>query len=313
LAQCDTPHQPIPWHAQVANWCWSGAVAGFSGVCDTPHARRLRIAPPGFAKAAATWCAAAPLSETLSEAACVRVVHRAAPAATVRSAEHAGTRCASAAVRIGAASRWHLPGWLTFPTLATSSSDASRIQMTPPDSFFAGARLSGSSKGNSILSESFASPPRVVLSCACSAQDSAQLPCASVRTCAPAVVNHRASWPPAPCRGWFSTATGVFVSVLPTHSPHPADSPRSNLAAALGLLSSGGFSNPKPGWRAAERRHPTGRERMGSPTLQTLQEPILPTPWVCFRGGGQTLTFPWSMRASSPAAGSPLNHVPVTQ
>jgi hypothetical protein len=154
---------------------------------------------------------------------------------------------------------------------------------------------------------------RVVLSCACSAQDSAQLPCASVRTCAPAVVNHRASWPPAPCRGWFSTATGVFVSVLPTHSPHPADSPRSNLAAALGLLSSGGFSNPKPGWRAAERRHPTGRERMGSPNLQTLQEPILPTPWVCFRGGGQTLTFPWSMRASSPAAGSPLNHAPVTQ
>jgi hypothetical protein len=33
---------------------------------------------------------------------------------------------------------------------------------------------------------------------------------------------------------------------------------------------------------AAERRHTT--ERMGSPTLQTLQDPILP--WVCFRGGG---------------------------
>jgi hypothetical protein len=28
-------------------------------------------------------------------------------------------------------------------------------------------------------------------------------------------------------------------------------------------------------WRAAERRHPTGRERLGSPTLQTLQDPIL--------------------------------------
>ena len=28
------------------------------------------------------------------------------------------------------------------------------------------------------------------------------------------------------------------------------------------------------------------RERIGSPTLQTLQEPILRTPWVCFRGGG---------------------------
>jgi hypothetical protein len=39
-------------------------------------------------------------------------------------------------------------------------------------------------------------------------------------------------------------------------------------------------------WRAPERRHATGRERLGSPTLQTLQEPILLLPWVCFRGGG---------------------------
>ena len=36
-------------------------------------------------------------------------------------------------------------------------------------------------------------------------------------------------------------------------------------------------------WRAAERRHPTGRERMGSPTLRTLQDPILLLPWLCFR------------------------------
>jgi hypothetical protein len=35
-----------------------------------------------------------------------------------------------------------------------------------------------------------------------------------------------------------------------------------------------------------ERGHPTGRERTGSPTLQTLQDPILLLPWVCFRGGG---------------------------
>jgi hypothetical protein len=38
--------------------------------------------------------------------------------------------------------------------------------------------------------------------------------------------------------------------------------------------------------RAEERSHPTGRERMVSPTLRTLQEPILLLPWVCFRGGG---------------------------
>jgi hypothetical protein len=36
------------------------------------------------------------------------------------------------------------------------------------------------------------------------------------------------------------------------------------------------------GWRAAERRHPTGCERMDSPTLQTLQDPILLLPWACF-------------------------------
>ena len=39
-------------------------------------------------------------------------------------------------------------------------------------------------------------------------------------------------------------------------------------------------------WRAIERRHPTGRERMSSPTLQTLQDPILRLPRLCFRGGG---------------------------
>jgi hypothetical protein len=35
----------------------------------------------------------------------------------------------------------------------------------------------------------------------------------------------------------------------------------------------------------AERR-PTGRERMGSPTLQTLQDPILLLPRLSFRGVG---------------------------
>jgi hypothetical protein len=39
-----------------------------------------------------------------------------------------------------------------------------------------------------------------------------------------------------------------------------------------------GFGWQQRRWRAAERHHPTGRERMGSPTLQTLQEPI----FCCF-------------------------------
>jgi hypothetical protein len=41
----------------------------------------------------------------------------------------------------------------------------------------------------------------------------------------------------------------------------------------------------------AERRHRTGRERMGSPTLQALKEPVLLPPWLCFRGG-DFLSFP---------------------
>jgi hypothetical protein len=42
----------------------------------------------------------------------------------------------------------------------------------------------------------------------------------------------------------------------------------------------------RPWWRAAERGYLAGCERMGSPTLQTLQDPILLLPWVCFGGGG---------------------------
>jgi hypothetical protein len=49
----------------------------------------------------------------------------------------------------------------------------------------------------------------------------------------------------------------------------PADTSRSNLAAALRLLSSGGFPNPTPSMlETAERGQATGRDRMGSPTLQ---------------------------------------------
>jgi hypothetical protein len=51
---------------------------------------------------------------------------------------------------------------------------------------------------------------------------------------------------------------------------------------------------------------------MGSPTLRTLQEPILLKPWVCFRGGGTpTFRFPvlngrvavWQVRAGSHGVG----------
>jgi hypothetical protein len=46
--------------------------------------------------------------------------------------------------------------------------------------------------------------------------------------------------------------------------------------------------------RAPERgHHPTGCERVGSPALQTLQELILLTPWVCFRAGGSPNPSVW--------------------
>jgi hypothetical protein len=65
---------------------------------------------------------------------------------------------------------------------------------------------------------------------------------------------------------------------------------RSSDGCGAGLTGCGG---------PAERRHPTGRERMSSPTLKTLQDPILLLPWVCFRRSG----FPNpSFRPSSMAA-----------
>lgn len=42
------------------------------------------------------------------------------------------------------------------------------------------------------------------------------------------------------------------------------------------------FQNQKRRWRAAARRLPTGRERMSSPAIQTLRDPILLRPWACF-------------------------------
>jgi hypothetical protein len=50
------------------------------------------------------------------------------------------------------------------------------------------------------------------------------------------------------------------------------------------------FHQPRLGLRfpapVAERLHSTGRERMGSATLQPHQDPVLLLPWVCVRGDG---------------------------
>jgi hypothetical protein len=44
-----------------------------------------------------------------------------------------------------------------------------------------------------------------------------------------------------------------------------------------------------PAVESAERRQPTGRERMVFAFLQTLQEPILLLPWVCSKAENPTL------------------------
>jgi hypothetical protein len=61
------------------------------------------------------------------------------------------------------------------------------------------------------------------------------------------------------------------------------NSKRMESASAVGAPKQFGL---QCGWGAAERRHPTGRERMGSTTLQALSDPILLLPWVSFQGGG---------------------------
>jgi hypothetical protein len=65
-------------------------------------------------------------------------------------------------------------------------------------------------------------------------------------------------------------------------------------------------------WRAAERRQPTGRERMDSSTQETLQDPILLRPWLCFLP--EALTTPLhavhNYAPSSSAALTPRPRVP---
>ena len=87
---------------------------------------------------------------------------------------------------------------------------------------------------------------------------------------------------------------GGCSTVSPPHGPredgltHPADTSRSNHAAVLGVLLR--WRLGKPWVENAECRHRTGRERMDSPTLQTLQDPIMLTPLGVLRAAFQTLS-----------------------
>jgi hypothetical protein len=55
--------------------------------------------------------------------------------------------------------------------------------------------------------------------------------------------------------------------------------------------------------RAAETSYLTGREIMGPPILQTLQDPILLLSWLCFRGGGFPNPLRWRHDEGHAAAG----------
>jgi hypothetical protein len=89
------------------------------------------------------------------------------------------------------------------------------------------------------------------------------------------------------CRGaeLLRRSRGPHTPIRLAH--HADNSSLPILRTPLVCFRGGGFPNPSgpvssSRRRAAERRHPTGPERMGSPTLQTLQDPILLPPWVCF-------------------------------
>jgi hypothetical protein len=79
---------------------------------------------------------------------------------------------------------------------------------------------------------------------------------------------------PEPC---LETAHGV----CPPSTPHQLTSVDVSTCAErlpMGLGS-------RPGWLFGfQRLQTTGREMTGSSALQTLQDPILLLPWVCFRG-----------------------------
>jgi hypothetical protein len=74
-------------------------------------------------------------------------------------------------------------------------------------------------------------------------------------------------------------------TVRPTLPIHPMQG--YGATVFLQLFPTSGFRFPGgAGGEQPSVATPTGRKRMGSPTLQTLQEPILLTPWLSFRRGG---------------------------
>jgi hypothetical protein len=78
----------------------------------------------------------------------------------------------------------------------------------------------------------------------------------------------------------FSADSGLATYDVCATCPSRSLPPTSTLAWCFGSQ------------QGTKRRHPTGREKMGSPTPQHFKEPILLVPWLCFHGGFSNLTRP---------------------
>ena len=113
--------------------------------------------------------------------------------------------------------------------------------------------------------------------------------------------------PPGPIvAGRYGAPRPLFVSPrpLPSRPPPPAGTVyRASRAAgrvcerrAWGPLSIASSVRAPPSGEQQSVATP-GREKIGSPTLQPQQDPILLLPWLCFEVADQTLTLTHNPRA----------------
>jgi hypothetical protein len=84
----------------------------------------------------------------------------------------------------------------------------------------------------------------------------------------------------SPHRGWVGGTTCLNGAVVgeASHTGWPRSPRRRGWSRCVRVRVRVLGLQQQRRWRAEERRYPTGRERMGSPTLQTLQKPILLPP-----------------------------------
>jgi hypothetical protein len=105
----------------------------------------------------------------------------------------------------------------------------------------------------------------------------------SLCRCAPPPQAHHSCVGESELAGWLAVAP-LVVRRAPCARACPSRCPRMRWGGVEGEVSLGdpaALTLTLTCWRAAECRHPTGGEKMGSPTLQTHQDPVL---LPCLRG-----------------------------